>query len=39
MILTLNDVGRKDAGRYRCIASNGVGKEAIEHIDVKVMCK
>ena len=39
MILTLDNVDRKDAGRYQCTASNDVGRDAVERLNLKVLCE
>ena len=39
MVLHLDDVTRRDAGHYQCTASNGVGQDAVEQIDVQVLCE
>lgn len=39
MILTLDNVGRRDAGKYQCTATNGVGKDAVKYIHVSVLCE
>lgn len=39
MILTLDNVGRRDAGKYQCTATNGVGKDAVKYIHVSVLYK
>jgi hypothetical protein len=38
-ILNFNSVGRQEAGRYQCTASNGVGQPAILTFDLHVLCK
>ena len=32
-------VTRRDAGVYECIATNGVGTDAKENIELQVLCK
>ena len=39
LVLTLSDVTRHDAGRYRCTASNDVGRDAEGFIHLRVLCK
>ncbi len=39
MILTLSEVAREDAGRFRCTATNGVGRDAARTIALRVMCE
>lgn len=39
MQLTLRMVNRRDAGVYECTASNGVGQDAKETIELQVLCK
>jgi hypothetical protein len=39
MIFTMNNVGRRDFGEYQCTATNGVGHDAVETINVQVLCK
>ncbi len=37
--LTLTGVTRHQAGVYRCQASNGVGRDAVEEIHLQVLCE
>lgn len=37
--LTLHEVTRHHAGIYKCSATNGVGKDAVEEIHLQVLCK
>ena len=39
MQLTLRMVNRRDAGIYECTATNGVGQDAKEVIELQVLCK
>jgi len=39
MQLTLRMVNRRDAGVYECTATNGVGQDAKEVIELQVLCK
>ena len=39
MSLTLGNVNRRDAGKYQCTGTNGVGNDAIAYINVQVLCK
>ena len=37
--LTLSGVTRHHAGVYKCAASNGVGRDAVEEIHLQVLCE
>jgi len=39
MQLTLRFVNRQDAGIYECTATNGVGHDAKEFIELEILCK
>ncbi len=39
MVFTLSDADRRDAGAYQCTATNGVGEDAVETINVQVLCE
>lgn len=38
-VLSLDRVDRHQAGVYQCTASNGVGADAFQQIDLHVLCK
>ena len=39
LFLLLTDVTREDAGRYRCLANNGIGDVVSKDVNIVVICK